>query len=153
MLFNNSNLIELVIQLCKISTQDDERRFENRLRESIDLQITPYDLQVEKYFTCDNNSTILKFLKDQIKKEKEQELIKNGQKESSSTSEENLKQTNQKTEKVPKINEFQVQNSSVILEENKEPDENIGDIGGSHYKAFKLSHESSNLNFDYNEEE
>ena len=37
MLFYNTNLTELVIQLCKISTQEDERRFENRLRESVDL--------------------------------------------------------------------------------------------------------------------
>ena len=158
MLFYNTNLTELVIQLCKISTQEDERRFENRLRESVDLQVTPFDLQVEKYFTCDNNSTILKFLKDQVKKDAEQDLIKNGQKESSSTSEENLKQTNQKNEKVPRINEFQVQNSSANVhnetEENKEPDEDyIGDIGGSHYKAFQVSKESSNLNNDFNEEE
>ena len=101
----------------------------------------------------------MKFLKDQVKKEIEQDLIKNGQKESSSTSEENLKSTNQKNEKVPKINEFLVQNSSSNVhetEENKELDENeenFGDIGGSHYNAFKVSKESSNLNLDFNDEE
>ena len=47
--------------LCKIATQDDQKRFEKRLREAIKMDIKPIDLSISNYFTLDNNSNILDF--------------------------------------------------------------------------------------------
>lgn len=41
MLFHGPGLTELVVELCKISTQDDEKQFTQRLREGIEHDITP----------------------------------------------------------------------------------------------------------------
>ena len=61
MLFYNTGLTELVVELCKISTQDDERKFTQRLREGVEHEITPKKLNVDKHFTLDESSAILKF--------------------------------------------------------------------------------------------
>ena len=58
MIFYNEGLTELVLSLCKIATQEEEKRFRDRLRESVELDITPARLNVSKYFTLDENSKL-----------------------------------------------------------------------------------------------
>lgn len=58
MIFYNEGLTELVLSLCKIATQEEEARFRERLRESVELEITPARLNVSKYFTLDEHSKI-----------------------------------------------------------------------------------------------
>ena len=66
MLFHNRGLTELVIHLCKISTQDEEKKLIERLKEGIEYDIKPSTLNVDKYFTLDSNSTIFDFYMKQI---------------------------------------------------------------------------------------
>jgi hypothetical protein len=67
MLFHNRGLTELVIHLCKISTQDEEKKLVERLKEGIEYDIKPATLNVDKYFTLDSNSNIFDFYLKQIK--------------------------------------------------------------------------------------
>lgn len=67
MIFNNIGITELVLTLCEIATNDEQRIFEKRLKEAADLNLTPFDLNVSKYFILDYNSNILDFLEKQFK--------------------------------------------------------------------------------------
>jgi len=58
MLFYNDGLTGLVVNLCKIATQEEEQKFTKRLAESVELDITPLTLNVSKYFTLAKNSKI-----------------------------------------------------------------------------------------------
>ena len=58
MLFYNDGLTGLVINLCQIATQEEERKFIQRLTESVELDINPFTLNVSKYFTLAKNSKI-----------------------------------------------------------------------------------------------
>ena len=61
MIFHNIGITELVLTLCQIATNDEQRIFEKRLNEAADFNLTPFDLNVSKYFALDQNSNILDF--------------------------------------------------------------------------------------------
>ena len=61
MLFHQEDLTDLVIQLCKIATKDEEKKFERRLREAIELNLLPSKMAVSNYFTLDKTSMIEEF--------------------------------------------------------------------------------------------
>ena len=67
MIFHNIGITELVLTLCSIATNDEQRIFEKRLNEAADLNLTPFGLNVSKYFSLDHNSNILDFFEKQFK--------------------------------------------------------------------------------------
>lgn len=56
--------------LCKIATQDDQKIFEKRLKESAQINIKPVNLSVSNYFTLDKNTDILEFYRKQCVQQK-----------------------------------------------------------------------------------
>jgi hypothetical protein len=100
------------------------------LRESVLVDVTPFDLSVEKYFTLDKNSQIFNFFKKMC--EQPENIQNDGE-------------VNAKVDIID-INRHDLDNSE---------DENLesGDIGGSYYQANQISKKSYNIDNDYYEDE
>ena len=61
MIFHHPHITQLVMTLCKIATQDDQKIFEKRLREGIKMDIKPHNLSVSNFFTLDHSSNIIDY--------------------------------------------------------------------------------------------
>lgn len=123
MLFYNDGLTGLVVNLCKIATQEEEQKFTKRLAESVELDITPLTLNVSKYFTLAKNSKIEETYLKQLMQARSKKLIE--QKESEL-------EERQRSDTIMSKEQNQKKTPPAIIEELKEEqDELDGDVGGS----------------------
>jgi hypothetical protein len=58
MIFYNEGFTDLIINMCFIATQDEEKKFKERLAEAVEIGVHPEKLAVSKYFTIAKNSQI-----------------------------------------------------------------------------------------------
>ena len=109
MLFHQDDMTDIVIQLCKIATQEEEMKFEARLREAIELDLKPSKMAVSNFFTLDRSAKIEEYFQQQIKENEEESKVPQ--------------------EIIPPPKE---------LQSKPEPDDiEYGEVGGSHYKQKK----------------
>ena len=69
MFFSNEGLTNLVLNLCQIATQDEEKKLKDRLIQSTSIDFNPQTLAVSKYFTLAENSKIVDFYLNQLSQE------------------------------------------------------------------------------------
>ena len=63
LIFEQNNVAKLVINLCKIQTNEEQAIFEKRIAESLNMTLKPADLAVSDFFTLDAGSNIMDFYK------------------------------------------------------------------------------------------
>jgi hypothetical protein len=74
MLFEQEDFTELIINLCKICTSDDQKTLEARMAEAANVNIKPFNLEVSPYFTLDESSKIFDFYRKQVTQKNTEEL-------------------------------------------------------------------------------